>query len=126
MWLELRGNVLHRKECNVSPYTDAYESIKSVSIVQAATAYDNPETGETFILVFNEALWMGGKMDHTLVNPNQLRAFGLTVQDNPFAEAPIYISTEDMEFTLPLTSKGTVLGVGMMTPTDQELRVIRA
>ena len=62
------------KECDVSPYTDAYDTIKSVPIVQAATAYDSPETGETSILILNEALWMGNVMDHTLVNPNQLRA----------------------------------------------------
>ena len=110
------------KECDVSPYTDAYEAIKSVPIVQAATAYDNPETGETSILILNEAIWMGDKMDHTLVNPNQLRAFGLTVQDNPFADAPIFISTEGHEFTLPLHSKGTILGVTTRTPTDQELQ----
>jgi hypothetical protein len=44
------------KECDVSPYTDTYEAIKSVPIVQAATAYDNPETGETTILILNEAI----------------------------------------------------------------------
>ena len=82
------------KECDVSPYTDAYEAIKSVPIVQATTAYENPETGETTILVFNEAIWMGEQLKHTLINPNQLRAFGVTVQDNPFSEAPIFISTE--------------------------------
>jgi hypothetical protein len=79
------------KECDVSPYTDAYEAIKSVPIVQAGTAYDNVETGETFIFVFNEAIWMGDKMDNTLVNPNQLRSFGITVQDNPFDTAPTYV-----------------------------------
>jgi hypothetical protein len=35
------------KECAVSPYREAYEAIKSVPIVQAATAYDNRDTGET-------------------------------------------------------------------------------
>jgi hypothetical protein len=110
------------KECDVSPYTDTYEAIKSVPIVQAATAYDNPDTGETTILIMNEAIWMGDKMDHTLVNPNQLRAFGLTVQDNPFSEAPIFIATEGHEFILPLASKGTILGVTTRTPTNNELQ----
>ena len=82
------------KECDVTPYTDAYEAIKSVPIVQAATAYDNPETGECTILILNEAIWMGDKMDHTPVNPNQLRSFGITAQDNPFAEARIFTATE--------------------------------
>ena len=63
------------KECEVSPYTEAYDTIKGVPIVQAATAYDNTDTGETSILIFNQAIWMGDVMDHTLVNPNQLRAY---------------------------------------------------
>jgi hypothetical protein len=40
--------------------------------VQAGTAY-NPETGETVIYVLNEAIWLDDKLEHTLVNPNQLR-----------------------------------------------------
>ena len=42
------------KECDVAPYTDAYNTIKTVPMVQAATAYENPETGETRILILNE------------------------------------------------------------------------
>ena len=60
------------KVCEVTPYTDAYDPIKDVPIVKAATAFTNTETGETSILVFNEAIWMGSTMNHTLVNPNQL------------------------------------------------------
>ena len=110
------------KECDVTPCTDAYEAISNVPIVQAATAYDNPETGECTILIFNEAIWMGDKMDHTLVNPNQLRSFGITVQDDPYSGAPTFISTEGNEFTMPLWSKGTTLGVSTRTPTEQELQ----
>jgi hypothetical protein len=71
----------------------------------------------------NEAIWMGDKtMDHTLINPNQLWAFGLTVQDNPFSKAPIFIATEGHEFILPLASKGTILGVTTRMPTNHELQ----
>jgi hypothetical protein len=110
------------KECDVSLYTEAYEAIKSVPIVQAATVYDNKDIGETTILILNEAIWMGDQMEHTLINPNQLRAYGITAQDNPFDPAPIFISTEDNEFTLPLNSKESVLGVATRTPTNQELQ----
>jgi hypothetical protein len=113
------------KECDVSPYTDAYERMKSVPIVRAGTAYDSPTTGETFILIFNEAIWMGDKMDHTLVNPNQLRSFGITVQDNPFAEAPTYLSTKDNDFVMPLSSSGTIIKAPTRTPTDRELHECR-
>jgi hypothetical protein len=71
------------RECDVSPYADSYDAIKGVPIVTGATAWTCQSTGETMILVFYEALWMGKNMDHLLVNPNQLRHYGVTVQDNP-------------------------------------------
>ena len=39
------------KECDVAPYTDAYNIIKAVTISQASTTYNNTETGETTILI---------------------------------------------------------------------------
>ena len=110
------------KECDVAPYTDAYKTIKAVPIVQASTAYDNPETGETMIQIFNEAIWMGETMYHTLVNPNQLHSYEVTVQDNPFAEVPIFIATEDHEFMFLLSSKETIHGVTKITPAEKEIQ----
>ena len=43
------------KEWNAVAYTVAYKKIKAVPIVQAVMAYDNPDTGETNILILNEA-----------------------------------------------------------------------
>ena len=40
------------KEFDVYLYTDVYEAIKSMSIYQADTAYNNPNTG--FVPVFLE------------------------------------------------------------------------
>ena len=61
-------------------------------------------------------------MDHTLVKPNQLRAYGMTVQDNLFAEAPIFIAMEDHDFMIPLYSKGTILGDTTRTTMDKEIQ----
>ena len=44
------------KGCDVAQYTDSYETIKAVPIVQAATSYKNIETEETIILILNEAI----------------------------------------------------------------------
>ena len=60
------------RECDVTPYTDAYEAIKSVPIATAGTAWTSTETGKIYILVFHEGLWMGDQMEHSLLNPNQL------------------------------------------------------
>ena len=109
------------KECDVSPYRDDYESIKGVPIVHAATAWQSPHSGQTYILAFNECLWMGDKMDHSLINPNQLRHFGTIVQDNPMSPKPLSIITEDKEFCMELGMDGTIVYAQTHTPTEKEL-----
>ena len=47
------------RECDFSPYTDAYDAIKSIEIVTAGTSYNLKDTGQTYILVFHKGLWMG-------------------------------------------------------------------
>jgi hypothetical protein len=119
--------VLHynTRECNVSPYRDAYDAIPNVPIVTGATAWTFPQTGETFILVFNEALWMGSVLNHSLLNPNQLRYYGTTVQDNPYSVESIHIGAEDGDFILPLLASGTMIYFDSHTPSNQELHTCR-
>ena len=109
------------RECDVAPYSDTYSPIKNVPIVQAATAWQSPDTGQTYILKFNEALWMGDTLGHSLINPNQLRYYGVTVQENPVSEKPLYIMTEDSEFSMELDIKGTTIFCETHTPSDKEL-----
>jgi hypothetical protein len=52
------------KECDVSPYRDDYESITNVPIVHAATAWQSPNTGQTYVLVLHELLFMGSNATH--------------------------------------------------------------
>ena len=77
------------RECDVLPYTDTYESINSVPIAKAGTAWTLPETEATYILLFNEGLWMGDNIYHSLIKPNQLRLYVVTVQDNPLSLSPL-------------------------------------
>ena len=109
------------RECDVSPYRDDYASIKNVPIVQAATAYQSPYTGQVYILILNEALWMGDSMKHTLINPNQLRHYGVKVQDNPCSNEPMHIMTEDSNFNLELKMRGTTIFADTYTPSEKEL-----
>jgi hypothetical protein len=71
------------RECDVSLYTEVYESVKAVPIVSGATAWTNVETGLSYILAINEGLWMHDTVRASLINPNQLRAYGITVQTTP-------------------------------------------
>ena len=60
------------QSCEVMPYSDTYDAITNVPVITGATLWTSPHDGDEFILVFNEALWMGNTLQHMLVNPNQL------------------------------------------------------
>ena len=59
-----------RREAEVFGYKRARPKI--IPIVTSATAYDDAVSGTIYILIFNESLYYGNKLDHSLVNPNQL------------------------------------------------------
>ena len=109
------------RECDVAPYADTYEPIRNVPIVTGATAVTSAATGMTHILVFNEAIWMGDLLDHSLINPNQLRHHGIDVQDNPFSAIAMHISADDDEFIHPMQADGTTIFFDSRTPTNHEL-----
>ena len=114
--------VLHYtgRECDVFPYSEDYKPVQGVPIVTAGTAWQSPFTGQTYILVFNEALHMPS-LPNTLINPNQLRYFGTWVQDNPVLDSPLHLRTEDASFSMPLEMRGTTIFAVTQTPTEHEL-----
>ena len=65
---------------------------------------------------------MGDKMYHTLFNPNQMRHFGIKVQDKPYGDAPLYLMTEDGDFALPLAVQCTNIMADTRTPNEEELQ----
>ena len=74
--------VMHFTErvCDVMPYSEEYEAKKEVPIVQVATGY-MAANGERTKLIINEALWIP-ELENSLMNPNQLRHYGIDVLDN--------------------------------------------
>ena len=111
------------QECDVTPFSDEYESTKGVPIVTAATAYVD-ETGLAYILILHQALYFPN-MEHSLLNPNQIRYAGNDVWDNPFDESralEMRISSDDHEpLVVPIKAKGTILYFDSRTPTQHEL-----
>jgi hypothetical protein len=80
-------------------------------------------TGETIVLVFNEALWYGNQMDHSLINPNQLHHFGVTVSDNPYdKDHPLMIKEYYEAVSIPLQLKETTIYFESPTPISWELK----
>ena len=61
-------------------------------------------------------------MQHTLINPIQLRHFNLIVKDNPYStDEPMRTEVEDGELVMTLQSDGTVIYLYTWTTTDDDL-----
>jgi hypothetical protein len=117
--LEYSGRV-----CDVYPYSQDYEAIKDIPIVRGATAVQDQDTEETYILVINEGLWHGNRMHHSnpLINPNQLRHFQINVCDNPYDKGGMHITDPVSKVSIPLLSKRTIVYADSHALSEKELQ----
>ena len=108
------------RTADVYSYDHTQAPITGVPIVTAATSWNDPTTGETLVLVINEGLYYGRKLDHSLINPNQLRCYGIHCWDNPFdSEKGLKIQVDDIQ--IPMQAQGTKISFESTAPTDEEL-----
>jgi hypothetical protein len=110
----------------VMPYLDKYKP-RVVDVADGCTAFDDPVTGETFILDVFQALDMTGDLqDPLLLCPNQLHANGLIVDDVPKhlchnckSTHSIYIP--EMKLRVSLELQGVMSGFQAWLPTQMEI-----
>ncbi len=108
------------QQCDVTPYTNDYQPIISVSVVNAATACTDESTGETIILLHNQVLWYGKRMKMSLINPKQMRHYGVTVSDDPTDSTRVFGATLD-DTVIPFKMDGTVVYFKSRMPSRYEL-----
>ena len=91
-------------------------------IVQIATGY-TAANGQRTILIVNEALWIP-ELEHSLMHPNQLCHFGVTVQDNPYSKRLMVIQKDnnDEEFVACLKSTRTNIYIDTWMAMDNDLQ----
>lgn len=105
--------------CSVSPFLDDLGSSDNVEIVTGATAYTD-ELGQVHILVFGQGLDFTDRMDKSLINPYQCRAFGVDVVDDPTDPSRTLGMYPDKEH-FPLKMEGTTCLMDTRCPTEIEL-----
>jgi hypothetical protein len=111
--------------CDVMPYSDTYEAVRDMPVVTAATAWTCTETGKTIILYFPQVLWYGKKMKTSLINPNQLRHYGLRICDDITDKSrPFGIELDD-NINIPFMMEGTVIYFNTRVPTEWEMENCR-
>ena len=69
--------------CDLKGFYNSYEAITNVPVVRVVIEVVHDDV-TMYILILDEALIFGKSMDHSLVNQNQTRSFGIPVSDNPF------------------------------------------
>ncbi len=116
------------KSCQVAPYHPDYAVMKDIPIVQAGTAFDDPNTGETIILVINQGLYFGDNLPNSLINPNQMRMNGVEVDDVPkhlSSKSTHSIYVPEYDVRIPLSMRGVISYVPVRKPSVRELETCR-
>jgi hypothetical protein len=112
--------------CDVQAFKESMPTEKDVPIATAATAYDDPDTGETILLKFNQGLWFGTSMKHSLANPNQCRMNGIDLCDDPLDKhRSLRIKDDGTGLTVPLKFSRCVVGVTTRAPSHEEIEEAR-
>jgi hypothetical protein len=76
----------------------------------------------------HEALYFGDRLDHTLICPNQLRSYGIVVDDTPrqFDSQSVHsIVVPGEDLTIPLELNGVVSYFASHKPSDDDLENCR-
>lgn len=112
----------------VTPFSNSLQSVPDIPIGTAATLYQDSTTGQQYILLFNEVLFFGDKLQGpSLLNPNQMRYNGLQVSDVPVQFDSNSTHSIRLPATvadapeIPLTLRGVCSGFTTRKPTEEEL-----
>ena len=112
------------QECTVSPFLAEYSEQVNIPICTAATSY-TLSTGEVILLIFGQGLWFGNRMEKSLINPNQCRAFDVPICDDPTdPHRTLGISANETTF-IPMHMEGSTCTFISRYPTDDEIQNCR-
>jgi hypothetical protein len=111
------------QQCEVQGFYNDFMPVPDVPIATVATTWSDPLTGKGYIFIMHEVLYFGNKMDHSLINPNQLRHYGVVVHNNPYETDPtraMGIEIDDNNL-IPFSLQGSTVFFKTRYPDDNEL-----
>ena len=120
-------------KAEVSGFSTQLGKLKETPVITGVLAYDEPETGETYLLYFHQALHLP-MMEKSLLNPNQMREAGIIVNDVPLKFIKQEQRTSESHslvvpinddngntLTIPLELKGVISGFTVRKPSWEEI-----
>ena len=114
----------------VHRYDEGIVEIEACWTVSAVISYDNPESGDTFMLVLHQAILIP-QMENNLLCPLQMRDNDVRVNDDPKFMAPIPtanhlaivingIDQDQQRINIPLSIRGVISYFPLRIPTREE------
>ena len=94
-------------KCKVSPFLDSYKLTNNVPVARCGMVWTDKALGQDYLLVTDQKLFFGTALQHSLINPNQVRAYGIDVNDNPF-DTDVPFGIDCNEVFIPLNAHGMV------------------
>jgi hypothetical protein len=118
------------KICNVIGFNrdNPNDKLTDTPVVKTATAYDAP-TGESYIIVLSQGLYLGDYISYSFLSPNQLRHNELVVDDGPRhlshdpANAMHFIFLPNENERIPLEMCGVIM-FHTRKPTAEDIETL--
>jgi hypothetical protein len=107
--------------CSVQGFHQSFAPIPEVPVATVATAWDDQTTGQTYILIIHQALYFGMQLDHSLINPNQIRVTGIPVCDDPYDRYQ-HLRIDLGDIHIPFRTEGNTIYFDSHVPTKEELQ----
>ena len=109
-------------ECNVKGFSNELGVLNKIPVATVGTLWVNPDDGSTYILVMHEVLYFGDALEHSLINPNQIRMYlGDVVEDNPLSNKSLGISIDKQEMLIPFQTSGITIYWESTKPSPDDL-----
>jgi hypothetical protein len=102
----------------VKQFLDSYEPVNEAMVTRCGRVWTSPNTGDEYLLVGDQMLWFRSQMDYSLINPNQIHEYGISMYDNPFSQSQFGINFND-DF-IPFNTMGTIVYFESHVPMDWE------
>jgi hypothetical protein len=108
--------------CDANPFLASYQLVvQEIPVARCCTVWTDQTNSIEYLLVGDhQMLWFGAlMMPNSLLNPNQLRAYGLTVNDDPFdSTSRMFGIASDHQALIPFNAPGTVVHFESRVPTE--------
>ena len=107
----------------VSAFAPGYGS-KEYPIGTVGTVWTDPLSGVSYLLIIHQAIYLGNELKHSLLNPNQMRANGLQVDECPkqFDETSTHSNiSDDPKISIPMSLARVISYFYSRKPTQDDL-----